>query len=166
MIRYFCLTHRWNSNRYNQPGSNDNEGIHYIPQSSSITGASPSHSFVSYQGHSFAGGSCPSAEIQSMHSTVPVDRAVLTKILGRFKVVGTTKINTVFNLYPRHCIFFFFFFFLLEGTILLSCRSCSQPIYSSLTRRETLTANTNKLIPFSLKQHLLSILMFPQNDDI
>ena len=35
------------------PGNNDNEGVLYTPQSSSITGASPSDCLVSYPGHSF-----------------------------------------------------------------------------------------------------------------
>ena len=35
------------------PGSDDNEKVHLIPQSSSITGISPSDCFVSYPGHSF-----------------------------------------------------------------------------------------------------------------
>ena len=34
------------------PGNNDNEGVHHFPQSSSITGASPSDSLVPYPGHS------------------------------------------------------------------------------------------------------------------
>ena len=33
-------------------GSNGNEAVLHIPQSSSITGASPSDCFVSYAGHS------------------------------------------------------------------------------------------------------------------
>ena len=39
------------------PGSNSNEGVHRIPQSSSITGDSPSDYLVSYPGHSLGGGS-------------------------------------------------------------------------------------------------------------
>ena len=38
-----------------EPGSNNNEGVLHIPQSSSITGASPSGSLVSYPGHSLVG---------------------------------------------------------------------------------------------------------------
>ena len=52
----------------NGPGSNGNEGLLHIPLSSSITGASSSDCFVSYPGHSFRGGSYPSAEKQSVHS--------------------------------------------------------------------------------------------------
>ena len=37
------------------PGSDGNEGVLHIPQSSSITGASPSDCFVSYPGHTLEG---------------------------------------------------------------------------------------------------------------
>ena len=39
------------------PGSDGSEGIHHIPQSSSIPEASPSYGLVSYLGHSLVGGS-------------------------------------------------------------------------------------------------------------
>ena len=51
------------------PGSDGNEGVLHIPQSSSIAGTSPSDCFVSYPGHSL-GRSYPSAEEQSVYSTV------------------------------------------------------------------------------------------------
>ena len=50
------------------PGSNSNEGVLRIPQSSSITETSPSDCLASYPGHSW-GGSYPSAEVQSVYST-------------------------------------------------------------------------------------------------
>ena len=53
------------------PESNGNEGVLCIPQSSSITGTSPSDCLVSYPGHSLGRGSYPSAEMQSVYSTVP-----------------------------------------------------------------------------------------------
>ena len=53
-------------------GSDDNEEVLHIPQS--ITGASLSDCLVSYLGHSLV-GSHPSAEKQSVYSTVPADRA-------------------------------------------------------------------------------------------
>ena len=40
----------------NETGSNGNEWVFYIPQSSSITGTSPSDCLVSYLGHSLGGG--------------------------------------------------------------------------------------------------------------
>ena len=57
-------------------GSNGNEGVLCIPQSSSITGASPSDCFVSYLGHSLGEGFYPSAEKQSVYSTAPADGTV------------------------------------------------------------------------------------------
>ena len=41
------------------PGSNGNEGVLRIPQSSSIAGTSPSDCLVSYPGHSLGGGVLP-----------------------------------------------------------------------------------------------------------
>ena len=38
------------------PGSDGNEGVLHIPQSSSITGTSPLDCLVSYPGHSLRGG--------------------------------------------------------------------------------------------------------------
>ena len=55
------------------PGSNGNEGILRIPQSSSITEASPSDCLVSYQWHSLGRG-YPSAEKQLVYSTAKADR--------------------------------------------------------------------------------------------
>ena len=46
-----------------------------FPQSSSITGTSPSDFLVSYPGHSLVGGSYPSAEKQSVYSIAPADVA-------------------------------------------------------------------------------------------
>ena len=58
MIKYFYLTYRWDSNRMNLgqsgPGSNDNEELLHILQSSN-TGASSSDGLVSYLGHSLRG---------------------------------------------------------------------------------------------------------------
>ena len=51
------------------PGSNGNEGVLRIPQSSSTAETSPSYCLVSYPGHSLVvGGSYPSAEVQSVYS--------------------------------------------------------------------------------------------------
>ena len=58
------------------PGSYGNEGVLRIPQSSNITGASSSDCLVSYPGHLLERGSYPSAEVQSMYSTVPADWAI------------------------------------------------------------------------------------------
>ena len=57
------------------PGSDGNKGVLCIPQSSSLTGTSPSDCLGSYPGHSLGGGSYPSAEKQSVYSTAPTDWA-------------------------------------------------------------------------------------------
>ena len=57
------------------PGSDGNERELCIPQSSSITEASPSDCLVSYPRHSL-GESYLSADIQSVYSTVPADWAI------------------------------------------------------------------------------------------
>ncbi len=53
-------------------GSNGNEGVLHIPQSFSITGASPSDCLMSYAGHSL-GEFYPSAEMQSVYSSAPTN---------------------------------------------------------------------------------------------
>ena len=53
----------------------DTEGILRIPQSSSITEASPPNNLVSYTGHSLA-ESYPSTEMQSVYSVAPGDWAI------------------------------------------------------------------------------------------
>ena len=54
------------------PRSDGNEGVLHIPQSSSITGTSLSDCLVSYQDTRWL-GSDPSAEKQSVYSTVPAN---------------------------------------------------------------------------------------------
>ena len=51
-----------------KPGSDGDEGVLRILQSSSITGTSSSDCLVSYSGHSWVGGYL-SAEMQSLYST-------------------------------------------------------------------------------------------------
>ena len=50
--------------RQSGPGSNSNEGVFSIPQSSSITGISLVDCLVSYKGDSLGVGFYPSAEVQ------------------------------------------------------------------------------------------------------
>ena len=69
------------------PGSDGNEGVPYIPQSSSITGASPSDCLVSYLGHSL-GESYSSAEVQLMYSAPPADWSILS--IGFYRVIPET----------------------------------------------------------------------------
>ena len=54
------------------PGSNGNERVLRIPQSSSITGTSPSDCLMPYPGH-LLGWSYPSAAVQLVYSTAPAD---------------------------------------------------------------------------------------------
>ena len=62
------------------PGSDGNEGVLRIPQSSCTAGTSPSDCLVSYSGHSLGGGSYPFAEKQSVYSTDPADWAMITVV--------------------------------------------------------------------------------------
>ena len=56
------------------PGSNGNKGVLCIPQSTSITGVSPSDCLMSYPGHSLE-ELYPSAEMESVYSAAPADWA-------------------------------------------------------------------------------------------
>ena len=62
------------------PGNNVNEGVLCIPQSSSITEDSPSDCLVPYTGHSLKGRSHSPAEMLSVHSTAPVDKAISLRV--------------------------------------------------------------------------------------
>ena len=55
------------------PGSDGNEGVLRIPQSSTITGTSLSDCFESYAGHSLR-GAYSSTEKQSVYSTAPAEK--------------------------------------------------------------------------------------------
>ena len=57
-----------------RPGSDGNEGVHCIPQSSSITGILSSDCLVPYPRHSL-GELHTSAEMQSVYSTGPANWA-------------------------------------------------------------------------------------------
>ena len=62
-------------------GSNGNKGVFCVPQTTSITGASPSNFFVSYPRHSLV-ESYTSTEMQSVYSAVPVDWDTTIRILN------------------------------------------------------------------------------------
>ena len=62
-----------------RPGSNCNEVVLHIPQSSSITGASLSDCFVSYLRHALE-ESYPSVEMQSVYSTASTDWARIFRV--------------------------------------------------------------------------------------
>ena len=53
------------------PGSDGNEEVLHIPQSSSISEVTPSDGFVLYLGHLLWVGPYPSSEMRSVYSTVP-----------------------------------------------------------------------------------------------
>ena len=59
------------------PGTDGNEGVLHIPQSSSITGNSPSDCLVSYAGHLLEERSYPTAAVQSVYFTAPADWVIL-----------------------------------------------------------------------------------------
>ena len=75
------------------PGSDGNEGVLHIPQSSSIIGASDC--LVSYPGQSLV-GSYHSAEKESAYSTSPGDRAILR--IAWKQVRSVLEMSTLFNL--------------------------------------------------------------------
>ena len=64
-----------------EPGTDGNEGVFRVPQSSSITGASPSDCLMSYPGHSLGGEAYPSAEMQSVYATAPAQPTGQTVVL-------------------------------------------------------------------------------------
>ena len=69
LIRCYHSESEWTWERWHK-------GVLRIPQSSSITGSSPSDCLVSYPGHSLGWGSYTSAEKQSVYSTAPADWAI------------------------------------------------------------------------------------------
>ena len=69
------------------PRSDVNKEVLRIPQSSSISGASPSDCLVSYPGHSLRwGGSYLSAEKQSVYFAAPINWAIDLLIFVVYKL--------------------------------------------------------------------------------
>ena len=58
------------------PGSNGNEGVLHTPQTSSITGTSPSDMTPSVISRTLVGGSYLSVKKRSVYSTAPADWAI------------------------------------------------------------------------------------------
>ena len=79
------------------PGSNGNERILHILQISK-TGALPSDGLMSYPGHSLAGRSNPSAEMQLVYSTAPGD-------FSRIWTHGADAISFSDNHYTKHILY-------------------------------------------------------------
>ena len=71
------------------PGSDGNEGVLHILLSSS-TGALLSDGLMSYPGHSFWGGSYPSAEMQLVYFTIPANwaKANLSKFVFKIDIIS------------------------------------------------------------------------------
>ena len=69
-----------------EPGSDGNERVHHIPQSSCITWALPLDSLVSYSGHSLVvvGGSYLSEEVQSVYSVAVADWDEQLQFINRY----------------------------------------------------------------------------------
>ena len=76
---------RYTTPRQSGPGSDGNQGVLRIPQSSSIAGTSSSDCLVVYREHSL-GGSYPSAEKQSVYSTAPANCARDDKGVHTFQI--------------------------------------------------------------------------------
>ena len=74
------------------PGSDGNEGVLRISQSSSIAGTSPSDCLVSYPGHSLE-ESYSFAEMQSVYSVAPVDWVTIFFLGGGRKLQSSVKKN-------------------------------------------------------------------------
>ena len=66
------------------PGNYGNGGIHRIPQSSSIPGASLLGCLMSYTGHSFGG--YPSVEMQFVYSTAAADWGHMCLDITHFRI--------------------------------------------------------------------------------
>ena len=83
-----------------RPGSNGNERVLHIPQSSSITEASSLDCLVSYAGH-LLWESYPSAENQSVYSVAPTDWAAalceMLTVLSRIELGSQCPIHTTTN---------------------------------------------------------------------
>ena len=84
-------------------GSDRNEGVLGIPQSSSITGTSPLEFLVSYLRHSSVmRGSYSSAKVQSVYSTESADRAKATQKRYYGKTQNRGKIMEFINIIAKN----------------------------------------------------------------
>ena len=77
-----------------KPGRDGNEGVLYISQSCSITGASQSDYLVSYPGHSL-GESYTSAEMQSVYSIAPGNLAIYYEENNEMERMNDRKIKGI-----------------------------------------------------------------------
>ena len=79
------------------PGNDGNEEVLHIPQTSNITGTSPSACLVFYPGQTLSGVSYPSAEMQSVYYTAPADWEIFllcnVVLILTFVFISQTKIK-------------------------------------------------------------------------
>ena len=80
----------------NEPKSDCNKGVLRIPQSSSITGTSPSDCLVPDLGYSLEMGSYTSVEKQSVYSAAPADWATSAEY-HQLKLVWKTGKEYIHN---------------------------------------------------------------------
>ena len=126
------------------PGSDGNEEVLYIPQSSSITGASPSDFLVSYPRHSFGGGSNSSAEMQSVNLTAPVDWTVFLFVCVSSR---TCSLNILVSDFRKRKTLFSVYFSQLQ--CIKNIRSLSTDLWSYLHRRFESTVDIKKRLVHS-----------------
>ena len=88
-----------------EPGSDGNDGVLRIPQSSSITGASPLDCLMSYPGL-YLGESYTFAEMQSMYSIAPADRARLFNAKSCLHTHTDTHTHIVESDWLIYCFYF------------------------------------------------------------
>ena len=82
-----------------RPENDSNKGILRIPQSSSISEASPPDCFVSYPGNSLR-YSYPSAELESVYSAVPVDWAkyMVRNVIRHLQIYNILALNNILGI--------------------------------------------------------------------
>ena len=103
-VKQFYLTHRLVPVRcyHIGPGSDDNEGVLYIPQSSRIIGASPSDCLVSYIWIFFGWGSYLSTEMQLVYSTGPGNWVEIWDVFQKYQDCSCIYKDTMKNEWCIH----------------------------------------------------------------
>ena len=80
------------------PESDEKEEVFIIPQSSNVTGTSPSDCLLSYPGNSLGVGSYSSSKMQSVYSTTPAKWATFNFNFVKFKKNKLNVYNFTFIL--------------------------------------------------------------------
>ena len=81
------------------PGSNGNEVVLYIPQSSSITGTSPSDCLESYPEHWLGGGLTPLQRCSWCILQPPADWATMRGGITKYIQLSLHKLHIQFKIY-------------------------------------------------------------------